>query len=50
MAGMYATVAINAALRSREVDGKGQYIDVGMLDTQAAWLSIQAPRLIRKSR
>jgi len=42
MAGMYATVAINAALRSREVDGKGQYIDVGMLDTQAAWLSIQA--------
>ena len=42
MAGMYASVAINAALRSREVDGKGQYIDVGMLDTQAAWLSIQA--------
>ena len=42
MAGMYATVAINAALRSREVDGKGQYIDIGMLDTQAAWLSIQA--------
>jgi len=42
MAGMYAAVAINAALRSREVDGKGQYIDVGMLDTQAAWLSIQA--------
>ena len=42
MAGMYATVAINAALRSREVDGKGQYIDIGMLDTQVAWLSIQA--------
>ena len=42
MAGMYATVAITAALRSREVDGKGQYIDIGMLDTQAAWLSIQA--------
>ena len=42
MAGMYATVAINAALRSREVDGKGQYIDIGMLDPQAAWLSIQA--------
>lgn len=42
MAGMYAAVAVNAALRSREVDGKGQYIDVGMLDTQAAWLSIQA--------
>ena len=28
MAGMYATVAINATLRSREVDGKGQYIDI----------------------
>jgi crotonobetainyl-CoA:carnitine CoA-transferase CaiB-like acyl-CoA transferase len=42
MAGMYATVAICAALRSREVSGEGQYIDIGMLDTQAAWLSIQA--------
>ncbi len=42
MAGMYATVAICAALRSREINGKGQYIDIGMLDTQAAWLSIQA--------
>ena len=42
MAGMYASVAINAALRSREIDGKGQYIDIGMLDTQVAWLSIQA--------
>jgi crotonobetainyl-CoA:carnitine CoA-transferase CaiB-like acyl-CoA transferase len=42
MAGMYACTAICAALRSREVDGKGQYIDIGMLDTQTAWLSIQA--------
>lgn len=42
MAGMYATVAICAALRSRECDGRGQYIDIGMLDTQVAWLSIQA--------
>ena len=42
MAGMYATVAICAALRSREINGKGKYIDIGMLDTQAAWLSIQA--------
>ncbi len=42
MAGMYATVAICAALRSREINRKGQYIDIGMLDTQAAWLSIQA--------
>ncbi|MHA1109122.1 MAG: CaiB/BaiF CoA transferase family protein [Alphaproteobacteria bacterium] len=41
MTGMYANVAITAALRSREVNGKGQFIDIGMLDTQVAWLSIQ---------
>ncbi len=41
MAGMYAAVAINAALRHREVTGAGQYIDIGMLDTQVATLSIQ---------
>ncbi len=41
MAGMYAAVAINAALRHREVTGEGQYIDIGMLDTQVATLSIQ---------
>ena len=42
MAGMYASVAITSALRSRELTGKGQYIDVSMLDTHVAWLSIQA--------
>ena len=41
MAGMYAAVAINAALRHREINGEGQYIDIGMLDTQVATLSIQ---------
>jgi len=40
MAGMYAAVAINAALRHREVTGEGQFIDIGMLDTTAAMLSI----------
>ena len=39
MAGMYAAVSINAALRHREVTGQGQYIDIGMLDTQVAWLA-----------
>ena len=38
MAGMFAAVAINAALRHVAVTGQGQYIDVGMLDTQVAWL------------
>ena len=42
MAGMYAAVAVCAALRHREVTGEGQYIDIGMLDTQAAMLSIMA--------
>ncbi len=41
MAGMYAAVAINAALRHREVAGEGQHIDIGMLDTHVATLSIQ---------
>jgi crotonobetainyl-CoA:carnitine CoA-transferase CaiB-like acyl-CoA transferase len=40
MAGMYAGVAINAALRHKEVTGQGQFIDIGMLDTTAAMLSI----------
>ena len=42
MAGMYAAVSINAALRHREITGKGQHIDIGMLDTTTAMLSIQA--------
>ena len=40
MAGMYAAVSINAALRHREVTEQGQYIDIGMLDTQVATMSI----------
>lgn len=38
MAGMFAAVAINGALRYSAVTGKGQYIDIGMLDTSVAWL------------
>ena len=38
MCGMYATVAILAALRHRERTGEGQYIDLGLLDTQVSWL------------
>jgi crotonobetainyl-CoA:carnitine CoA-transferase CaiB-like acyl-CoA transferase len=41
IAGLYATIGINAALRHREVTGEGQYVDIGMLDTQVATLSIQ---------
>lgn len=42
MAGMYAAVSINAALRHREISGKGQAIDIGMLDTTIAMMSNQA--------
>lgn len=33
MTGMWATIAILAALRSRETSGKGQYIDTAMYDS-----------------
>jgi crotonobetainyl-CoA:carnitine CoA-transferase CaiB-like acyl-CoA transferase len=39
MCGMYATVAILAALHHRRETGKGQYIDLALLDTQVAWLT-----------
>jgi crotonobetainyl-CoA:carnitine CoA-transferase CaiB-like acyl-CoA transferase len=39
MCGMYATIAILAALNHRHNTGKGQYIDLALLDTQVAWLT-----------
>ena len=41
MAGMYAAVGVCAALRHREITGEGQHIDIGMLDTSVATLSMQ---------
>jgi crotonobetainyl-CoA:carnitine CoA-transferase CaiB-like acyl-CoA transferase len=38
MCGMYATVAVLAALRHRDLTGQGQRIDLALLDTQVAWL------------
>ncbi len=40
MAGMYAAVSVNAAICQRQETGKGQHIDIGMLDTQVATMSI----------
>ncbi len=37
--GMYATVAILAALRHRDATGEGQAIDMALLDTQVAMLA-----------
>ena len=42
MTGMYASSAILAALASRERSGRGQHIDLALLDTQVAWLANQA--------
>ncbi|MBF0269273.1 MAG: CoA transferase [Alphaproteobacteria bacterium] len=42
MAGMYAAVAILAALRHQARSGQGQQIDISLLDCQVAWLSYQA--------
>ena len=41
-AGMYAATAICAALESRNVTGKGRFIDISMLDCQIAMLTYQA--------
>ncbi|MCC4239337.1 CaiB/BaiF CoA transferase family protein [Thalassospira povalilytica] len=40
--GLYATIGILAALRHRDVTGEGQYIDLALLDVQAAVLANQA--------
>jgi crotonobetainyl-CoA:carnitine CoA-transferase CaiB-like acyl-CoA transferase len=38
MTGMYAASAILAALRARDVTGRGQHIDLALFDTQLSWL------------
>jgi crotonobetainyl-CoA:carnitine CoA-transferase CaiB-like acyl-CoA transferase len=42
MSGMYATVAVLAALARRNETGEGAYLDISMLDVQAAVLANQA--------
>jgi formyl-CoA transferase len=38
-AGLFATTSILAALHERERSGKGQYVDIALLDSQVAWLA-----------
>ncbi|MAB00421.1 MAG: CoA transferase [Stappia sp.] len=38
MCGMYAANAILAAVHHRDATGRGQHIDIALLDTQVAWL------------
>jgi crotonobetainyl-CoA:carnitine CoA-transferase CaiB-like acyl-CoA transferase len=40
--GLYATIAIQAALAHRQATGRGQHIDMALFDTQAAVLANQA--------
>ena len=41
-AGMYAAISILAALRARERTGRGQKIDISLLDTGISWLTYMA--------
>src|SRR6201999_3616073 len=40
-AGLYGCIGILAAIRHRDLTGQGQQVDIGMLDTHAAWLANQ---------
>jgi crotonobetainyl-CoA:carnitine CoA-transferase CaiB-like acyl-CoA transferase len=46
MTGLYATIGILAALREREHSGRGQYIDLALLDVTAAALANQASNFL----
>jgi crotonobetainyl-CoA:carnitine CoA-transferase CaiB-like acyl-CoA transferase len=48
--GLYAATAILAALRNRDQTGEGQYIDIGLLDTQVAWLANQGLNYLTSGR
>ena len=50
MAGMYAVSAISAALYERETSGKGQYIELALLDTLVAWLANQSMNFLVSGR
>jgi crotonobetainyl-CoA:carnitine CoA-transferase CaiB-like acyl-CoA transferase len=41
-AGMWALIGILAALHARETSGRGQLVDISLLDGQVAWLSYVA--------
>lgn len=41
-AGMYAAIAVLSALVAREKTGKGQWIDVSLLDSTVSWLTYMA--------
>ena len=46
MSGMYTSVAILAALQRRATSGRGQYIDMALMDVQVAMLANQAANFL----
>lgn len=50
MTGLYSTVAIQAALLSREKSGVGQYIDMALLDVQVATLCNQSQNYLSSGK
>ncbi len=48
--GMYAAVAVLAAIAARERTGQGDFIDIGMLDVQVAMLCNQAMNYLTSGR
>jgi crotonobetainyl-CoA:carnitine CoA-transferase CaiB-like acyl-CoA transferase len=49
-AGMYAVIAILAALNRRNATGRGETIDISMLDCQAAMLTYQAAYFLHSGK
>lgn len=50
MTGMYAAIAVLAAIARRNETGDGEYIDIGMLDVQASYLANQAMNYLVSGR
>ncbi|WP_193164444.1 CaiB/BaiF CoA transferase family protein [Microbulbifer hainanensis] len=50
MTGMYAVSAVLAAVVYRNETGKGQHIDLALLDTQVAWLANQAQNYLQSGK
>jgi crotonobetainyl-CoA:carnitine CoA-transferase CaiB-like acyl-CoA transferase len=50
MTGMYAAVSVLAALAQREVSGRGDFIDLAMLDVQVGYLANQAMNFLVSGR
>ena len=40
--GLYSSIAILSALRFRDKTGKGQHLDISLMDSQVSWLSYMA--------